>query len=99
MSENHGANFWETHIIYMQEEGLLPQGEITKNGKQLFLNGRLIAESGSKYSSFGVHNPFLGMYGFLPGKRHFRIKRKMKTIIKDAIYSKQININIVCNDK
>ena len=99
MSADHRAIFWKTHIIYMQEEGLLPQGEITENGKQLFLNGKLIAKSGSPYSHFGVHNPFLGMYGLLPGKRHFRIKRKMKTILIDAIYSKQLNINIVCNDK
>ena len=99
MSADHRAIFWKTHIIYMQDEGLLPQGEITENGKQLFLNGKRIAKSGSPYSNFGVHNPFLGMYGFLPGKRHFRIKRKMKTILIDAIYSKQLNINIVCNDK
>ena len=26
---NHGTNFWRTHITYMQEENLLPQGEIT----------------------------------------------------------------------
>lgn len=99
MSADHRAIFWKTHIIYMQEEGLLPQGEITENGKQLFLNGKLIATSGHTYSHFGVHNPFLGMYVFLPGKKHFRIKRKMKTIVIDAIYSKQLNINIVCNDK
>ena len=99
LSTDHRAIFWKTHIIYMQEEGLLPQGEITENGKQLFLNGKLIATSGSPYSHFGVHNPFLGMYGFWPGKKHFRIKRKMKTIVIDAIYSKQLNINIVCNDK
>ena len=96
---NHGANFWKTHIIYMQEEGLLPQGDITKNGKLLFLNGKAIAESGCSREMFGVLNPFLGMYVFLPGKKHFRIKRKMKTIVIDAIYSKQLNINIVCNDK
>lgn len=28
-NHNHGTNFWRTHIIYMQEENLLPQGEIT----------------------------------------------------------------------
>lgn len=26
---NHRTNFWRTHITYMQEENLLPQGEIT----------------------------------------------------------------------
>ena len=26
---NHGTTFWRTHITYMQEENLLPQGEIT----------------------------------------------------------------------
>ena len=26
---NHGTNFWRTHITYMQEENLLPQGEVT----------------------------------------------------------------------
>ena len=26
---NHGTNFWRTHITYMQEGNLLPQGEIT----------------------------------------------------------------------
>jgi len=28
-NHNHGINFWRTHITYMQEENLLPQGEIT----------------------------------------------------------------------
>ena len=28
-NHNHGTNFWRTHITYMQEENLLPQGEIT----------------------------------------------------------------------
>ena len=28
---NHGTNFWRTHIAYLQEEGLLPQGKILES--------------------------------------------------------------------
>ena len=61
-NHNHGINFWRTHITYMQEENLLPQGEITvrkvirpsriANDKkmikctQLDLNGKRIVDWG-----------------------------------------------------
>ena len=51
---HHKSSFWETHIAYMQEENLLPWGEIVekteikafskKSIRQLFLNGKLIVE-------------------------------------------------------
>jgi hypothetical protein len=51
---HHRRSFWETHIAYMQEENLLPWGEIVekteikafskKSIRQLFLNGKLIVE-------------------------------------------------------
>ena len=53
-NHNHGTNFWRTHITYMQEENLLPQGEITarkvimpsrianEKWNQLDLNGKRI---------------------------------------------------------
>lgn len=30
-NKNHKSNFWRTHIAYLQEEGLLPQGKILES--------------------------------------------------------------------
>ena len=68
-NHNHGTNFWRTHITYMQEENLLPQGEITVRKvirpswigydkkmikcNQLDLNGKRIVNWMSEDAIFG----------------------------------------------
>ena len=53
----HKSNFWRTHIAYLQEEGLLPEGDVTEEEEvvedrwggelkyhSLYLNGKLIVD-------------------------------------------------------
>ena len=106
----HRTDFWRTDILYLQEENLLPWGEIVEKTEintdskllvhKLFLNGKLIVECYSRgcreWYDVYYHNHNMVELGYKRWNtvRMARTKKVMEEIIKNTPNKKELAIKV-----
>lgn len=106
---DHRTDFWRTHILYLQEENLLPWGEIVEKPEintdskllvhKLFLNGKLIVEwhqtgRDEYYCDYFCHHNIELVYKIRNKAKVARAKKAMEEIIKYTPNLKELAIKV-----
>ncbi len=98
---NHSNDFWRICTLYLQEENLLPCGEIVEKTvinpcsketvRQLFLNGKPVG--GDEMYEFRNHNTELGLK-LRNTAKVARAKRAMREILKNTPNREELAIEV-----